>query len=99
MKRYLLFISFLILGLNAAIAQRPGPGGTPRDDRREEIENFRIAFFTREIGLTSKEAEKFWPIYNEMQGEIQKLQRERREREYRHRYGGREREERSRYRY
>jgi hypothetical protein len=80
MKKYILILSFLIVGLNTAFAQRPGPGGPGRDDRREEIENFRIAFFTREIGLTSKEAEKFWPVYNEMQGEIQKLHRERRER-------------------
>ena len=41
--------------------------------RREEeaarlkrfLENQRIATFTNIIGLTAKEAEKFWPVYNE----------------------------------
>lgn len=48
-----------------------------QENRREEIESFRIAFFTRQLNLTSDEAKKFWPVYNEMQTEMQKLQRER----------------------
>ena len=30
----------------------------------EQIHNAKIAFFTTELELTSKEAEEFWPIYN-----------------------------------
>ncbi len=48
-----------------------------QDNRKEEIETFRIAFFTRQLNLTSEEAKKFWPVYNEMQAEMQKLQKER----------------------
>lgn len=48
-----------------------------QENRREEIESFRIAFFTRQLNLTSEEAKKFWPVYNEMQAEMQKLQKER----------------------
>lgn len=54
--------------------------GTAQERRREEIESFRIAYFTRQLNLTSEEAKKFWPVYNEMQAEIQKLQKERRNR-------------------
>lgn len=54
--------------------------GIAQEKRREEIESFRIAFFTRQLNLTSEEAKKFWPVYNEMQTEIQKLQKERRNR-------------------
>ena len=31
----------------------------------------KIGFLTSEIGLTSSEAEKFWPIYNEAQNKMQ----------------------------
>jgi len=38
-----------------------------KDERsiREQIETEKIAFFTEKIGLTLKEAERFWPVYNE----------------------------------
>ena len=32
----------------------------------EQIQVERIAYFTEKIGLTSEEAQVFWPIYNEM---------------------------------
>lgn len=54
--------------------------GFAQEKRREEIESFRVAYFTRQLNLTSEEAKKFWPVYNEMQNEIQKLQKERRNR-------------------
>lgn len=54
--------------------------GNAQEKRREEIESFRVAYFTRQLNLTSEEAKKFWPVYNEMQTEIQKLQKERRNR-------------------
>lgn len=31
----------------------------------ERIESMRIAFYTQRLNLTSKEAAKFWPVYNE----------------------------------
>lgn len=31
----------------------------------EEIKSQKVAFFTQTLQLTSREAEKFWPIYNE----------------------------------
>ena len=48
----------------------------PDEDRRfsirhreqsEQIQKERIAYFTEAIGLTSEEAQLFWPIYNEME--------------------------------
>ncbi len=74
MKKILLLL-ILITSFNISFAQ---------DHRREEIESFRVAYFTRQVGLNTDEAKKFWPVYNEMQEEIQKLQRERR---MRHRNG------------
>jgi Spy/CpxP family protein refolding chaperone len=39
------------------------------EQRRKEFENLRaqrIAFFTKEIGLTAEEAKEFWPVSNEL---------------------------------
>lgn len=34
--------------------------------RYEKVQQLKITYFTKELNLTSSEAEKFWPIYNEM---------------------------------
>jgi len=34
--------------------------------KKEKIEQLKIAFITKELDLTTDEAEKFWPVYNEM---------------------------------
>ena len=35
----------------------------------EMIKTKKIAFITEKVGLTSQEAEKFWPVYNQLQKE------------------------------
>ncbi len=40
-------------------------GNASFEDKMQTIENYKTMFYTREIGLTSSEAERFWPIYNE----------------------------------
>ena len=32
---------------------------------REQVEAFRVAYYTRELSLTTGEAQSFWPVYNE----------------------------------
>lgn len=44
----------------------------------ENIENFKIAYFTKQLELTSDEAKTFWPVYNEFQRELATVQKERR---------------------
>lgn len=39
----------------------------------ERIRSEKIAFFTRRLSLTSEEAEKFWPVYNDFSNRKQKL--------------------------
>ena len=62
----------LALGIAAAaIAQ---PRGDRKDFRGakpdfEKIKAEKVAFITSEVGLTSKEAEAFWPIYNKAEKE------------------------------
>lgn len=44
---------------------------------REKLNAYKIGFFTKKLSLTSSEAQKFWPVYNEYQEEKIKLQTER----------------------
>jgi len=46
---------------------------------RERLDAYKIAFFTKRLNLTSQEAEKFWPLYNEYQDSKIKIQLERQE--------------------
>ncbi len=69
MKKYLLLIltlcSFLIVH-----AQKKGGGG-----EGDKIQALKIAFITQKLELTSEEAQKFWPVYNQYDVEIKNLRR------------------------
>lgn len=40
----------------------------------EKLNNYKIAFFTKKLNLTSAEAEKFWPVYNDYQTQRNQIQ-------------------------
>lgn len=44
---------------------------------RERLESYKIAFFTQRLKLTPGEAEKFWPLYNDLQAKKAGIQAER----------------------
>lgn len=56
--------------LFAANVFAQGPG-EERD--KDKIEALKVGFITKELNLSSTEAEKFWPIYNEMDGKLKEL--------------------------
>lgn len=64
----LLFVALMFLLPTTLLAQRP---------RGEEIESLKIAFFTQKLDLSPDEAKIFWPIYNDMQAELNSLHKER----------------------
>jgi hypothetical protein len=69
MKRGILFLATLVMiSVNNVISQTPP---------REKLDAYRIAFFTKRLNLTSQEAEKFWPVYNEFQSRKNALQLDR----------------------
>lgn len=37
-----------------------------RQSKKDKIEQLKIAFITQELDLSTEEAEKFWPVYNDM---------------------------------
>ena len=69
MKRDIIILIFLaIFPLIQVTAQNPN---------LEKLNAYKIAFFTRRMNLTSQEAEKFWPVYNEFQDKRNSIQTER----------------------
>lgn len=48
------------------------------EGKKEKVEQLKIAYLTKELNLTSSEAEKFWPVYNEMDAKLKELRIERR---------------------
>jgi len=78
MKRgsVLMILAFLAITIQA---QGPNDGQwrfNDQGDRQWKIEDMtakRAAFFTERIGLTTREAERFWPVYNSLQSEKTKL--------------------------
>ena len=73
--RYAIATIALILVSFSTLAQ---PADKPQP-RKEKIEQLKIAFITKELDLTTEEAEKFWPVYNEMTAALKKEKKARRE--------------------
>jgi len=48
-------------------------------ERYEQIETIKVAFITKKLDLTTEEAQKFWPVYNNYQKELMELMKKRRE--------------------
>lgn len=63
----------------AAWAQDEMPEVSQDPKAQERIQSLRIAYITEKLGLTTEQAEKFWPIYREFSQERRKLGQELRE--------------------
>ena len=46
-------------------------------DRKDKIETMHIAYLSQKLNLTSGEAEKFWPIYNQYKTDQDQLRKQR----------------------
>ena len=70
MKHFVFFIMLM-----AAFITRPANAqeDAERPPNFEKFNTMRIAFITERLELTSAEAEKFWPVYNEYQKMKQEL--------------------------
>lgn len=44
-------------------------------ERDEKIDKLKIGFITTELALTVEEAEKFWPVYNELEAKVKELRK------------------------
>ena len=44
-----------------------------KGQKNQQVEAVKIAFITQKLNLNSSEAEKFWPVYNQYQGEMREV--------------------------
>lgn len=73
-KALLLFLSFMLLSSYASLAQK---NGGHMDF--EKFKSQKIAFLTEKMNLTPKEAQEFWPVYNQFEKDRMEIQHHRRE--------------------
>lgn len=64
-------LTFILLLLLANCFSGQAQGGR----KLEMLEAARVGFITKQIGLTSQEAEKFWPIFNRFDAEKRALRK------------------------
>ncbi|PZF74212.1 Spy/CpxP family protein refolding chaperone [Taibaiella soli] len=67
MKRLLLII-LIIAGFTASNAQ-------PQKERFERIHAAKVSYITDKLNLTSEQAARFWPVYNQYDDAIRSLRR------------------------
>ncbi len=72
----LIFLLILMFPLTLFAQPQKGNKGKPK---RENIEAQKIAFITRELDLSSEEAQKFWPVYNLFSKDRQELRKQKRD--------------------
>lgn len=65
----LVWVLLPILFATNTFAQGPGDD----KDKEDKIEALKVGFITKELSLTSSEAEKFWPVYNEMDAKMKEI--------------------------
>src|ERR1035437_3526899 len=68
MKRIVTFLLIIIMF--------PVIRSSAQNTNLEKLNNYKIGFFTKKLNLTSEEAEKFWPVYNEYQSQKKLIQLE-----------------------
>lgn len=63
----LVFFLFIIISV-------PFTNSTAQNPNLEKLNDYKIGFFTRKLNLSSQEAEKFWPVYNDYQRQRNQIQ-------------------------
>jgi Spy/CpxP family protein refolding chaperone len=69
---------FTIVSAILFIAQVASAQPELEESKRERLEALKVAHITQELQLTPDEAQKFWPIYNEMTGKMRAIRKEQR---------------------
>ena len=75
MKTILSYLPIMLLIPFAGIAQQLSP------EQQEKYEALKVAFLTEELSLSSKEAQTFWPVYNEMDEKLTEIRQAKRKNE------------------
>jgi len=70
MKKFFLIYGVIFLFALGVFAQDNEPNQKPGGGR---IAVLKIAYISKQLNLTPEEAQRFWPVYNQYEGEIKKI--------------------------
>jgi hypothetical protein len=73
-----MFLTGILIILITSAQVFSQPPGSGMEDKREEIESMRIAFITKRLELSPEDSQRFWPVYNELDGELQAMRKKHR---------------------
>jgi hypothetical protein len=76
MKNYKIQVMKRVTMLLLIILMLPIAWTSAQNPNLEKLNNYKIGFFTKKLNLTSAEAEKFWPVYNDYQSQRNQIQTE-----------------------
>jgi hypothetical protein len=76
MKNYKIKVMKKISILSLILLLLPISWISAQNTNLEKLNNYKIGFFTKKLNLTSAEAEKFWPVYNDYQTQKNQIQLE-----------------------
>lgn len=69
MKKFLQYFTiFIMLSLGAIAQNQPAP-------EAPFLQGIKIAFITKQLSLTTEEAQKFWPLYNDFSDKAKNLRK------------------------
>ena len=73
MNKLISFKTFLIVMLVVPSFCMFGQNGEFKDKLKDKFKAQKVAYITSELELSESESQKFWPIYNSYQSEIEQL--------------------------
>ena len=74
MKKLFITIAIFAGCITTALAQQDMPGDDAK--RQEKIQALYVAYVTKELDLTSDEAQKFWPVHNQFENELKAVKKD-----------------------
>jgi hypothetical protein len=72
-----IFLALMLIAFSGGVL--PLFAQEEQQNKEDKIEALKIAFITKRLELTPKEAQVFWPVYNEYSEKLENLRKERRQ--------------------
>ena len=68
-NRFITAFTIAAVALASSVASYAQPNNGQHEDWKKKMMSEKVAFFTVELDLTPAEAQKFWPVYNQIDKE------------------------------